>query len=451
VLIEEKNVLLFETDWSAEAHQLADGRYVLRVDDKNIPFAAGDIESLKEGKRRRVTEIRFIPDGKISDLDLTLVSRLAEGQGVQETPEETLIRYRLAEGRNGRTVLTLAALLLFGKNPGRWHPHCDIDVVKYEGTSRKKGATLNVVKRERLEAPLVLLIENAYRALKPHIRERQRLVDLFFEEKMEYPSFAWQEAIVNAVAHRDYGLEGLGIEIWLFDDRMEIRSPGCLVEPVTLDRLLKRERIHSSRNPRIVRVLTDFGYMREQGEGIPRMFEVMEREGLNPPEILLDAGAIFTVILKNSIIYNTETLRWLNGLSAYGLNTSQKRILAFAKERRGAFTSREFQELIGVDIYTASREIKDLIRKRLVLLPRKGGRTYEIQSEPSTDQRVIEPPEFITLKPVLKKKGYVRNEDIRNAFGISDSRAKRIARRLVLEGWLNPEGKNRARKYLPAR
>ncbi len=125
--------------------------------------------------------------------------------------------------------------------------------------------------------------EKAYETIRLHLRERQRLVDFFFEEKLEYPTFAWQETIVNAVAHRDYRYEGLGIEIWMFDDRLEIRSPGELVEPVTLERLLRQERIHASRNPRIVRVLSDFGYMREQGEGIPRIFEAMERDGLYPP------------------------------------------------------------------------------------------------------------------------------------------------------------------------
>ena len=55
----------------------------------------------------------------------------------------------------------------------------------------------------------------------------------------------------------------MSIEVWLFDDRMEIRSPGELVEPVTIERLCRREHIHASRNPRIVRVLTDYGFMRE--------------------------------------------------------------------------------------------------------------------------------------------------------------------------------------------
>jgi len=276
--------MLFDVDWSSDVHQLTDGRYLLRIGDKNMPFPAQDIAALKEGKRRRVTEARFVAEASLADLEPELVAALAERVGLDADTETLLERYRLAEQRNGRMMLTLAALLLFGKDPGKWHPRCGIDFVKYEGTERRTGAALNVAKRERFEGPLLRLIELAYRTVQPHVRERQHLVDLFFEERLEYPSFAWQEAIVNAVVHRDYRYEGMGIEIWMFDDHLDVRSPGELVEPVTLMRLQRREHVHASRNPRIVRVLTDFRCMREQGEGIPRMFEVMEHEGLYPPE-----------------------------------------------------------------------------------------------------------------------------------------------------------------------
>jgi len=446
--LEGKPILLFETDWSMEAHQLADGRYLLRVDDKNVPFPARDIEAMKEGKRRRVTETRFVTEAAISDLDLSLVARLAERLGMQAAPEEILSRYRLTEGRNGKTILTLAALLLFGKDPARWHPRCGIDFVKYEGTERRVGGALNIIKRERMEAPLALLIEKAYETIRPHLRERQRLVDLFFEERLEYPAFAWQEALINAVAHRDYRYEGIGIEVWMFDDRLEVRSPGKLVEPVTIDRLLKHERIHASRNPRIVRVLSDFGFMREQGEGIPRIFEAMEREGLYPPEISLEADAVFMVRLKNTVVFRPETLRWLSQFGPESLDGNQRRILAYAKEHGGAFTSRDYQKLLSTDIYTASRDIKELIRKRLVKLPKKGGRVYELRPSPLTEDSLEKPPEYTAMETVLKEKGYIKNEDIRKALGVSRRQAIRVAGKLVTLGWLKPEGSRRGHHYL---
>jgi len=293
------------------------------------------------------------------------------------------------------------------------------------------------------------LLEEAHRTIQQYIPERQPLVDLFFEERLAYPTFAWQEGIVNAVAHRDYRLQGIGIEVHLFDDRMEIWSPGELVEPVTLERLRNRERVHASRNPRIVRVLTAFGYMRELGEGIPRIFEVMEQEGLRPPEFRLEGGR-FVVTLRSTPVYRPETMRWLQRFEGQGLTRNQLRLLAYAYEHGGRFTSRAYQKLVGVDIYTASRDIKDLIRRGIARLTRPKGRVYEIILEP--EKAVFEkPPELVVLEPILREKGFVKNEDIRLALGVNGMRARRIAQRLVTLGWLEPRGEKRGRHYVRAR
>ena len=446
--LQGKRIVLFEVDWSMQVHQLSDGRYLYRFNDQNQPFPASDIEAMKQGRRRRLVEAQFVTEATLADLDLSLVAALAERQRIPDRPEEVLARYRLVEGRNGGSAVTLAALLLFGSDSARWHPRSGIDFTRYEGTQRHVGAELNVVKRDRVEGPLVLLIRKAYETVRPHLRERQRLVDLFFEERLEYPAFAWQEAIVNAVAHRDYGYSGSGVEVQLYDDRLEVRSPGQLVEPVTLDRLAKRESIHASRNPRIVRVLADYGYMREQGEGIPRMYAAMEHEGLYPPAFRLDADVVFVVTLRNTVAFRPETLQWLSGLSDVALSGNQKRVLAYGMERGGSFTSRDYQRLVGADIYTASREIKDLIRKGLVLLPKKGGRVYEVVRSRSDRPENDKPSEFVVIEKAFIAKGWVTNQDIREALGVSRRQAFRIATNLVDLGWMRAEGNRRGRRYV---
>ena len=445
VQVEGERVGVFETDWSAEVHQLTDGRYLLRINDQNQPFPAGDIQAIKASRRQRLTESQLVADATLNDLDLSLVEELAQKAGLSLSPEETLIRYRLAETINGQWRITLAALLLFGKDPGRWHPRCGIEFLRWRGKERRTGTEFNLIKRIRMEAPLVRLIEEAFQTIHPHIPERQQLVDLFFEERLEYPTFAWQEAIINAVAHRDYRLTGIQIEVHLFDDRMEILSPGELVEPVTLERLRKAERVHASRNPRIVRVLTELGHMREQGEGIPRMFEVMEREGLNPPKFELEGGC-FVVTLYSEPIYKPETLRWLRQFDHLGLSRNQKRLLAYAHAHGGRFTSRAYQKLVGVDIYTAAKDIQDLRRKGIVRLIRPKGRIYEVLPEP---QRPVEKPkELLLLEPILRTKGYLKNEDIRQVLGVSRLEARRIARKLVAMGWLEQRGQRRGSHYI---
>jgi ATP-dependent DNA helicase RecG len=446
---EGKLVLNFRVEWSPDVHQLADGRYLLRVNDSNQPFDPGLIAALKQTKSQGLLERSFPPSAALSDIDLELINRLFEKAHPGTSAEESLRALRLVEPRNGKFVPNLAGLLLFGKEPARWHPRCGIDFVRWEGVERRHGAELNVVKRFQLEYPLALLPQKAYAAILPYIRERQQLHDLFFTEKMEYPTFVWQEAIVNAIAHRDYSLQGSQVEIWMFDDRMEIHSPGQPPPPVTVETLNRRGGVHLSRNPLIVRTLVELGYMRELGEGIPRMFDEMEREGFYPPLFNLVGGFMLQVTLRNQPVYDQPTLNWLRQFESMQLTGHQKRLLVFARAHGGQFTSREFQKLVGVGVYEASNEIKALIRKGLVRLLRKGGKLYQV-IEPGAGMQQF-PQEYLALLDVIKTQGFITNQDIRRTLAVERHTALQIARSLVNGGWLIPEGEKRAARYVPPR
>ena len=439
-------LLHLAVEWSPEVHRLADGRYLLRVNDANMPFPAEQIAALKQTKAQGLFERSFPPGATVNDLDLDLVASLIPRMRVDASPEEFLRKYRLVEGRNGRFVPCLAGLLLFGKDPLRWHPRCGIDFVRWEGTERRHGTELNVAKRIRMEYPLAILIEKAYDSIRPFIRERQQLRDLFFTERLEYPTFVWQEAIVNAVAHRDYSIQGASIEVWMFDDHIEVRSPGLPPHPVTVEALNRCEHIHLSRNPLIVRVLADLGYMRELGEGIPRMFAEMEREGFYPPRFDDIGGVSFQVALRNQPVYNQATLKWLQRFKNFSLSGDQKRLLAYAHSHGGRFTSRDYQKLAGLDIYGASNSIKDLIRKWVARSIGKGSRIYEIVELTASPSAV--PDELERLLPLLHHKGSIRNKDVCRALSTKPKTATRLLDRLVLEGWLDRVGERRGTRYV---
>jgi len=137
---------------------------------------------------------------------------------------------------------------------------------------------------------------------------------------------ACREALVNAIAHRDYAEEGRGIEIFVFDDRMEVRNPGALLSSVSMDDLLKLEGVHQSRNAICCRVLRELGYMRELGEGMRRMFDLMRVNELTPPE-LGSAGNSFSVTLRHTTIYNQQQLLWLQQFDEFSLDREQKAIV----------------------------------------------------------------------------------------------------------------------------
>ncbi|MBI3757363.1 MAG: putative DNA binding domain-containing protein [Deltaproteobacteria bacterium] len=439
-------LLHLAVEWSPEVHRLADGRYLLRVNDANMPFPAEQIAALKQTKAQGLVERSFPLGATLNDLDLDLVASLILKMQMEASPEELLRRYRLVEGRNGRSVPCLAGLLLFGKDPPRWHPRCGIDFVRWQGTERKHGAELNITKRIRIEHPLSILIAKAHETIGHFIGERQQLHDLFFTERLEYPTFVWQEAIVNAVAHRDYSIQGAQIEVWMFDDRIEVRSPGLPPHPVTVEALNRREHLHLSRNPLIVRILADLGYMRELGEGIPRMFAEMEREGFYPPRFDDIGGVSFQVTLRNQPVYDHATLEWLQRFSSLSLTGDQKRLLAYAHAHGGRFTSRDYQKLTGLDTYSASSSIKDLIRKGVVCSTEKGSRIYKIEELTARQQTV--PDELKRLLPILQQQGSIQNKDVCLALSVKPKTATRLLDRLVMEGWLARTGERRGTRYV---
>ncbi len=427
-------LLHFAVDGSPNVHSVSGGRYLLRIRDRNEPFDAEQMAVLKTAKAQGLWERSFPPGATLADLDEPLLARVAPEAWNGRPPLEILRDRGLVVERGGEWVPTLVALLLFGRTPSRWHPRCGIDFVRWQGTERRHGVDLNVVKRFSIEAPLCTLIRKAYDAIQPQIPERQNLQDLFFKERLQYPTFAWQEALVNAVAHRDYAIQGGGIEVWMFDDRMEVRSPGAPPAPVTVEALNRREHLHLSRNPLLVRALADLGFMRELGEGIPRMFDEMDRAGCHPPGLAILGGMTFQVILRNQPIYDRATFVWLRQFEALGLSLDQKRVLAAAHSHEDRFTSRDVQALLKTDIYGASALIKDLARKGAARSATKGSRVYEVVLPLQAKEDM--PPELMRVLAILNRKGSLRNRDLQDALRMTRITATRKLKDWVDEQWL---------------
>ncbi len=235
----------------------------------------------------------------------------------------------------------------------------------------------------------------------------------------------------------------------MFDDHMEIRSPGLPPAPVTVESLSRRQGVHLSRNPLIVRALVDMGYMRELGEGIPRMFAEMDRQGFYPPQFSVVGGFLFHISMRNQPVYDRETLAWLSEFEGVELTGDQKRLLVFAKAHEGQFTSRDFQQLVSIGSYEASNQIKDLIRKRVVRQLRKGGKVYQVAHvAPGMGDQ---PDEYRALSPIIEQQGYVTNQNVRTTLGVERKTAFRVLQRLVEEGWLIPKGQKRGLRYVPAK
>ncbi len=384
--------------------------------------------------------------------------------------EELLARYGLIVPGGRSAAVTNAALLLFGKAPAlRWHPRAGIRFFRVAGKVRRHGAERNVAQLVRIDPPIASALPEAHQQARNHVRRSEKLHDLFFREMPEYPEFAWQEAIVNAVAHRDYEDQAREIEVWFFEDRMEIKSPGDLVPPVTLDLLRSRNPVHASRNPLIVRLLVEVGLMREEGEGIARMFEEMEASYLHGPDFALEA-ATFTVTLRNEPIFTEASAEWQAAVRRLPLSLAQRRALI---AHPGGFTNEDYRRLNGVDRDEAYREIQEMVALGVVLPAGAPGRGAVYRTEREAVEQLARqnaryanaknaiPSAHIDDAPdsMVERTGALRsyfathpslkNADYREMFDLGRDAALRELRLLVRKGYLRMQGERRGAHYLP--
>ena len=169
-----------------------------------------------------------------------------------------------------------------------------IRFIRYDGTEAKVGRDMNVIKDVIFEGRILEQVEKAVEFIKIQMKEKTYLGnDGIFVTEEEYSEFVRTEIVVNAATHRDYAIKGTDIQIKMFDDRLEVDSPG------TFAGMVKKENIrytHFSRNPKIAAFLKDYGYVKEYGEGVDRMCKELESIGL--PDPAYDSN---TFILKSTV------------------------------------------------------------------------------------------------------------------------------------------------------
>ena len=154
--------------------------------------------------------------------------------------------------------------------------------------------SMNVIKDVIFEGRILEQVQQAVDYIKTQMKEKTYLGhDGIFITEEEYSEFVRTEIVVNAATHRDYGIKGTDIQIKMFDDRLEVDSPGIFAG------MVKKENIrytHFSRNPKIAAFLKDYGYVKEYGEGVDRMCRELEAIGLPDPRFNND-----TFILKTTV------------------------------------------------------------------------------------------------------------------------------------------------------
>lgn len=353
------------------------GVYPTRTEGQNRPLTTPELRQLLLDRAESGYESRPVEDATLTDLDRARISRYLDQLGLP--PDEDIVEALLSRGcvtRRGADGLpavtplpTVAGILLFGLNPQRFVRSAEIICVRYAGATMSDEFV-----RQGIGGVLADQARQAEAFVAANMRRGMRIRGMAREETTEYPPAVVREAIVNAIAHRDYSIRGEGIRLLMFSDRLEVYSPGRLPGHVTIENI-KDERY--SRNEAIVAVLTDLGYIERLGYGIDRMIGAMQEAGLPAPEFE-ESAAGFRVILRSSgeelVSAHPQQQRWHHAF----LNERQESALAFVQEH-GRITNSDLQALTpDVHPETIRRDLADLVDKNLLIRIGSKRATYYI-------------------------------------------------------------------------
>lgn len=258
-------------------------------------------------------DVRPVPGSDLDELDLRRLENYFRDVRQQECPPgedragwgRLLVNTDVMVEDRGRAIATVGGVLLFGRRPNHFLPQAGITAVAYPGR-QKDYAT-----RERavLRGPTVPLLSESGAIVETGLIEqamdfvqRNTSVEAWIDDGgrrherwKDYPLEAIREAIVNAVAHRDYTIAVTDVEISIYGDRFEIISPGRLPNTVTIDKM--RQGYRATRNELIKEVLRDYRYIEATGMGVPRKIVQGMREHNGTEPDLIEEESRFIVRL----------------------------------------------------------------------------------------------------------------------------------------------------------
>lgn len=433
---------------------LQKGAYI-RVGNTNRQMTDYEVFGYVSARTQPTFDEELVKDATLDDLDqakvddfLAQMRRARPKASYLAGPrDEMLSRLKIVRAVDGVLRPTLAGLLVFGKYPQEFEAQLVITFLQYFGadeTTKGPGGE-RFLDNRKFEGPIPELVTEASNHVHASIRKSSLIEGLYRRDIPEYPQEAVREAILNAVAHRDYSqfVRGSYIQIRLFADRLEIQSPGGLFGNVTEENL---EDEHSTRNSMLMRFMEDLHLVENRGSGIKSMLEAMRKANLEPPRFD-DKRSSFWLTFRNHSLMSPEAITWLNQFASMPLNDRQRLALVFLRHN-DRMANPDYQRLNRVDSNTARQELRGLVQTGLV----------EQQSAKRWAYYTLKAPREVPVAPIpisdeekilaqVRAKGSINNTECRELLGVSVFRASRLLKSLQEKGLLKRTGERRWAKY----
>ena len=360
-VVDGKTMLVVEIPRSPGVLYQSSGVFWIRRGTHTVPMSVEEISLHLNAAGALHWETALCPNATLDDIDPRLVERyldLRDQRSKQHlrhsSPGAMLVGLHCAavDPETGMLLPTNVGMLLFGRDPQWRIPQSEIVCVRYADTIGVR----KFENRKIFKGTLTELIDQVGEFIRQYLVVGGEIIGFKRVDLPEYPFEALREAVVNAVAHRDYALEGQAIRIFFYTDRVEIRSPGLLPFGVTLEDVVHLRAQSRPRNPTIVQYLRDVpGYMERIGMGIRMMVHEARQLGIPDPEF--SEPQEFAVTFRNGRDLAVEQTPF---------NARQLLALDLIRQK-GSITSRDYSEATGISESTALRELRAMVERGAVV------------------------------------------------------------------------------------
>ena len=369
--IDGKVVLVVTVERSGDIHAYRNIAYK-RVGSHDQPLSPEEVVAFARNTGRIRFDTQLCEEAALEDLDEEKVRwflRKAKRERNLDIDPDTSLKEVL--GKLDLVVhgkLTNAAVLVFGERPQRFFLQSRIRCARFKGTR-----ALDFIDMKVVDGTIPDLREKAMKFVVEHTRHA-----VYFDanrryDRWEYPLRAVEEALTNALAHRDY-FSDAEIHLSIFDDRIEIWNPGELPEPLTPEDL-KREHKSIPRNRLIANALFLIKYIERWGTGTNRMMEEMKAHSLPEPGFRNTSGGFEVVLTGPGRSFEEEVEK--GKLHLLELNARQQKAIGFIK-KQGRITRKEYSETNYIGATYAKRELNEMIAKKIIRRIGRGKSTYYV-------------------------------------------------------------------------
>ena len=452
-----KKVIALTVASDGITHATTDGRCLKRLGKNSKPFYPDEMSNRYSEIQSSDFSGRILSDSTEDDINKLEVYKLKEKLKARN-PESTLADMddiaflrdlALVKSDSGNIKLTVAGLLFVGKEQAinRLLPQAEVIYLHYsESNLEEYDARLD------MKAPIISVIDR----LSEKIQDSNRIVNvqvgLFRLEIVDFPEKVFQEALLNALSHRDYQSQG-AVYVKHYPDKIVIENPGAFLDGITENNIITHPSV--PRNKLIAETLQHLKYVQRTGQGVDIIFREMISSGKPFPEYKSYNDAVSLTIY--SAIDDMDFVKFIaneeNGLSR-NFSLSELMILRYLKDNR-KITMSEAESLIQEARDQAQNACNNLKRYGLIELSGNEymltAKIYDELKNP-VDYTKDKAIQYIKAREMIleyiRDRGFINNELVRELCGFSQKQARIILQRMRKENLIELSEKGRYAKYI---